>query len=144
MLARANSSTKINTRHVLICSVLPDASLCHVFRLGSGSVLLRFDCVFRNRPGSAQPLRAGDSSVQRALIHPAHRDTPALCRILYGAIAFHNDTSYHGQQDQEVNGLAASNIIILHFPQKTSSKMKKPQKDQFTCNKKPLEISYSL
>ena len=129
---------------MLICSVLPDASLCHVFRLGPGSVLFWFDCAFRNRPRSAQSLRAWNSSVQYILIHPAHRDTPAPCRLLYRAIAFHNNTSYHGQQDQEVNRLATSNIIILHFPQKTSSKMKKPQKDQFTCNKKPLEISYSL
>ena len=81
---------------MLLCSVLPDASLCRFFRLGPGSVLLRFDCVFRNRPGSAQPLRAWNSSVQSVLIHPAHRDAPALCRFLYREITFHDGTSYHG------------------------------------------------
>ncbi|MBR3428712.1 MAG: hypothetical protein IKG87_01305, partial [Clostridia bacterium] len=29
-------------------------------------------------------------------IHPAHRDPPAPCCLLYRAIAFHNNTSYHG------------------------------------------------
>ena len=144
MLACANFSAKINARHVLIGSVLPDNSFCRFFRLGPGSVLLRFDCAFRNRPGSAQSLRAWNSSVQCVLIHPAHRYTPALCCFLRRTITFHDNTSYHGQQDQEANKLADANIIILHFPQKTSSKMKKQQKDQFTCNKKPLEISYSL
>ena len=95
-LANANLSTKINARHVLIGSVLPDASLCRFFRLGPGSVLLRFDCAFRNRPGSAQPLRAWNSSVQSVLIHPAHRDIPALCSFLCRTITFYNNTSHHG------------------------------------------------
>ena len=59
-------------------------------------MLLRSDRVFRDRPGSAQSLCAGNSSVQCILIHPAHRDTPALCCFLYGVKTFHDDTSYHG------------------------------------------------
>ena len=128
MLACANSSTKINARHVLICSVLPDASLCHVFRLGPGSVLLRFDCAFRNRPGSAQSLRAWNSSVQSVLIHPAHRDTPTLCNFLYRAIAFTTTPRIMGSRHQEADLLAASNHIIFHFSQKTSRKMEIHQK----------------
>ena len=84
---------------MLLCSVLSAASPGRSFRPGPGSVLLRFDCVFRDRPGSAEPLRAGDSPVQRVLIHPAHRYPPALCCILYRTIAFHNDLPYHGSSN---------------------------------------------
>ena len=76
-------SAKLRFRHLETHSML-------------GSVLLRFDCVFRNRPGSARPLRTGNSSIQRVLINPAHGYTPALCSFLCRTITLHNNTSYHG------------------------------------------------